>query len=186
VKGDRTQPFGATDCYVCGAPATCFGRYEGDHEPVQFGCDTHCGHGNEDGWCEPVFQEVPDASLVANASPEAVGASGAQGAAGRARMGPFPDDRDPLSFCAPPEDGFAEAIAAVERERDEARAALAAAKARAERTGRTLADLVRRVEADLAEYREGPDNDLWAGKRIAAAQTLGDIHMALAAIQGAS
>lgn len=40
-------------CYVCDAPATCRGRYEG-HGPVQFGCDTHCGHGCEDGWCERV------------------------------------------------------------------------------------------------------------------------------------
>jgi 5'-deoxynucleotidase YfbR-like HD superfamily hydrolase len=40
-------------CYVCGAPATCYGRYEG-HGDIQGGCDEHCGHGNEDGWCKPV------------------------------------------------------------------------------------------------------------------------------------
>lgn len=53
-----TPPEGATPpsgpallrCYVCGAPATCIGRYEG-HGPVRGGCDEHCAHGNEDGWC---------------------------------------------------------------------------------------------------------------------------------------
>jgi hypothetical protein len=40
-------------CYACGEPATCHGRYEG-HGPIQFACDECCGHGCEDGWCEPV------------------------------------------------------------------------------------------------------------------------------------
>jgi hypothetical protein len=40
-------------CYACGEPATCHGRYEG-HGSVQFACDECCGHGCEDGWCEPV------------------------------------------------------------------------------------------------------------------------------------
>lgn len=39
-------------CDVCGNPATCKGEYEGPG--VGFSCDDHCGHGNEDGWCEPV------------------------------------------------------------------------------------------------------------------------------------
>lgn len=38
---------------VCGCNhrATCYGAYEG--RKVSFGCDKCCGHGNEDGWCEP-------------------------------------------------------------------------------------------------------------------------------------
>jgi hypothetical protein len=40
-------------CYVCGRPATCLGAYEG-REEEQYGCDEHCGHGNEDGYCAPV------------------------------------------------------------------------------------------------------------------------------------
>ena len=41
-------------CGTCGtAEASCFGSYEG-HERPNFSCDTCCGHGNEDGWCEPL------------------------------------------------------------------------------------------------------------------------------------
>jgi hypothetical protein len=36
-------------CATCGAPATCFGSYEG--HPAAYGCDTCCGHGCEDGAC---------------------------------------------------------------------------------------------------------------------------------------
>ena len=36
----------------CGKQATCFGAYEGG--PEAYGCDDCCGHGNEDGYCEPV------------------------------------------------------------------------------------------------------------------------------------
>jgi hypothetical protein len=50
-------PEGPVVCYVCQSPATCFGRYEG-HGPVQYGCDEHCGHGNEDGWCKPVEEGI--------------------------------------------------------------------------------------------------------------------------------
>ena len=50
-----TEPAGGAPrlCAVCGAPATCVGAYEGatDPEPA---CDGCCGHGNEDGWCEPL------------------------------------------------------------------------------------------------------------------------------------
>lgn len=42
-------------CQVCAAPATCFGEYEScDGTQAGYGCDAHCGHGNEDGWCEVV------------------------------------------------------------------------------------------------------------------------------------
>ena len=53
-------------CAACGELATCFGVYEeAEEDPevaglfkavggVQFACDACCGHGNEDGWCEPV------------------------------------------------------------------------------------------------------------------------------------
>jgi len=41
-------------CDHCGErPAACFGAYEGVEEG-SFACDVCCGHGNEDGWCEPV------------------------------------------------------------------------------------------------------------------------------------
>lgn len=42
-------------CAVCGAPATCFGAYEGAERETH-ACDTCCGHGNEDGWCEEIEQ----------------------------------------------------------------------------------------------------------------------------------
>lgn len=47
-------------CHICGAPATCIGNYEGAnwHGPTA-ACDACCGHGNEDGWCEPI---APDAA----------------------------------------------------------------------------------------------------------------------------
>ena len=40
-------------CYVCQAPATCVGAYEGA-AVEQGACDEHCGHGCEDGSCRPV------------------------------------------------------------------------------------------------------------------------------------
>ena len=47
-------------CPHCGDPATCFGEYETcDGTGFGFGCDTCCGHGNEDGWCRPIA-ELPD------------------------------------------------------------------------------------------------------------------------------
>jgi hypothetical protein len=54
--GVRYRPAGEAVCLVCGAPATCFGQYEG-RGPVRYACDECCGHGNEDGWCEQL-QEV--------------------------------------------------------------------------------------------------------------------------------
>ncbi len=43
---DMTWP----TCRCCDRPATCVGRYEIASND-EYGCDTHCGHGNEDGWC---------------------------------------------------------------------------------------------------------------------------------------
>jgi hypothetical protein len=40
-------------CAHCGEPATCFGSYEDELRPA-YACDDCCGHGNEDGHCEPV------------------------------------------------------------------------------------------------------------------------------------
>jgi hypothetical protein len=40
-------------CAICGKPATCHGKYEEDTEE-SFACDDCCGHGNEDGYCDPV------------------------------------------------------------------------------------------------------------------------------------
>jgi len=42
-------------CQICGKPATCHGTYEGH---TGYGCDDCCGHGNEDGHCEPVQPAV--------------------------------------------------------------------------------------------------------------------------------
>lgn len=38
-------------CQSCERPATCFGTYE---DITGYGCDECCGHGNEDGECEPL------------------------------------------------------------------------------------------------------------------------------------
>lgn len=53
-------------CYVCQGPATCFGQQEGQG-PIQFGCDTHCGHGNEDACCRSIEDLV---DLRAGTRPE--------------------------------------------------------------------------------------------------------------------
>ncbi len=42
-------------CDSCGAPATCSGRYDNMTEDAP-ACDTCCGHGCEDGHCEPLEQ----------------------------------------------------------------------------------------------------------------------------------
>jgi DNA-binding XRE family transcriptional regulator len=44
-------------CHDCGRLATCFGRYEA-MESSKYSCDECCGHGNEDGHCEPVPVKV--------------------------------------------------------------------------------------------------------------------------------
>lgn len=56
-------------CANCGEPAACFGQYE--DMPEGFACDDCCGHGNEDGHCEPV--DVP--SVVEGVSSAATGVS---------------------------------------------------------------------------------------------------------------
>ena len=49
----RMRPDEWPTCWVCGKKATCIGRYMGSatDEPS---CDECCGHGNEDGYCEPI------------------------------------------------------------------------------------------------------------------------------------
>ncbi len=44
---------GCKRCWVCGKSAACFGRYEG-HGPMGYACDDCCGHGCEDGHCDPI------------------------------------------------------------------------------------------------------------------------------------
>ena len=43
----------APRCSICSKLATCQGAYE-DESNWGFGCNSCCGHGNEDGHCEPV------------------------------------------------------------------------------------------------------------------------------------
>lgn len=43
----------ASTCDYCGKQATCFGRYESMVDP-SYACDECCGHGCEDGRCEPL------------------------------------------------------------------------------------------------------------------------------------
>jgi len=40
----------------CGQVATCYGAYEG--APAGFACDECCGHGNEDGHCYQLAEDV--------------------------------------------------------------------------------------------------------------------------------
>lgn len=37
----------------CREEIACFGSYESG-DAYGFACNTHCGHGNEDGWCFPI------------------------------------------------------------------------------------------------------------------------------------
>lgn len=48
-----TPPPTEPTCATCGKPATCIGRYE-DMTEDDPACDDCCGHGNEDGRCEPI------------------------------------------------------------------------------------------------------------------------------------
>lgn len=45
-------------CDICGKPASCLGQYDTMPAPA-FACDDCCGHGSEDGWCNPLA-EIPD------------------------------------------------------------------------------------------------------------------------------
>ena len=51
-------------CRLCGAPASCVGRFELPLENEEFACDDCCGHGNEDGRCAPV-RRSPGAEVLA-------------------------------------------------------------------------------------------------------------------------
>lgn len=43
-------------CHFCGKAAACYGTYEG---MTGYSCDECCGHGNEDGYCEPIAEVPP-------------------------------------------------------------------------------------------------------------------------------
>lgn len=44
-------------CAECGAPPACYGSYE-DSVSWAYACNECCGHGNEDGHCEPLLKLV--------------------------------------------------------------------------------------------------------------------------------
>lgn len=48
-----TNSTGQLSCAICGEPASCVGAYENATTPA-LACDECCGHGNEDGHCEPI------------------------------------------------------------------------------------------------------------------------------------
>lgn len=52
IEGGIQQATEQTLCKNCGSPATCIGSYEGS--PIAPACDKCCGHGNEDGYCNPI------------------------------------------------------------------------------------------------------------------------------------
>lgn len=56
-------------CHTCGKPATCYGSYEGN--APDYGRDDCCGHGCEDGHCEPVapVEETEELPPLVRASP---------------------------------------------------------------------------------------------------------------------
>ena len=47
-------------CALCGNPAACVGNYEDMPYPGEPACDECCGHGCEDGHCEPLYDEDGD------------------------------------------------------------------------------------------------------------------------------
>lgn len=47
-------------CATCSKPATCVGRYEDEPEPGVPSCDDCCGHGCEDGHCDPLYDGEGD------------------------------------------------------------------------------------------------------------------------------
>lgn len=67
---------GNKTCANCGKPAACFGSYESEFNPG-YACHECCGHGNEDGHCEPLDpdHEPADASNTPAPAPEHVAAA---------------------------------------------------------------------------------------------------------------
>ena len=53
ADGEAQAQQAAPTCRSCDNPATCVGAYEGS-EIDEPSCDVCCGHGNDDGRCEPV------------------------------------------------------------------------------------------------------------------------------------
>jgi hypothetical protein len=56
-------------CRVCGERATCVGAYEGDSVDEAH-CDTHCGHGNEDGYCDDAASVLDLVEIAGGPGPE--------------------------------------------------------------------------------------------------------------------
>ena len=48
------------ECATCSKPATCVGSYEDMPYPGEPACDECCGHGCEDGHCDPLYDEDGD------------------------------------------------------------------------------------------------------------------------------
>jgi hypothetical protein len=57
---DRDPGGSIHPCFTCGAPAACIGLYEEmtEDDTPQASCNGCCGHGNEDGHCEPIDSEA--------------------------------------------------------------------------------------------------------------------------------
>lgn len=66
-------------CANCHKPATCYGQYE--DQPEGYACDDCCGHGNEDGHCEPI--SAPSVSDSNAAQTEELGETKADVSAGQ-------------------------------------------------------------------------------------------------------
>jgi hypothetical protein len=47
-------------CAICSKPAACVGSYEDMPYPGEPACNECCGHGCEDGHCEPLYDEDGD------------------------------------------------------------------------------------------------------------------------------
>lgn len=69
--GERLRPCpgcpGCLRCELCGQPAACYGKYDGMLRPEHH-CDACCGHGNEDGWCDPIGAECGRCAVIRLAS----------------------------------------------------------------------------------------------------------------------
>ncbi len=46
-------------CHYCEKPATCFATSAEGVDHFEYGCDEHCGHGNEDSRCTPMQTRNP-------------------------------------------------------------------------------------------------------------------------------